>query len=283
MPADQTPQRSKRLWSNLGLRIVSGVVLGALAVGAVWFGGWAFLLTLAAAGALLSVEWGAISTPRAPIRIAATVMIAVLVAVFFAHFRHYELAWILLAIGALVAGAIGWSVSDRPIEAAFGVLYIGAPLLALDWLRMQPHGISWTIMLFAVTWSADVSAYLVGNVVKGPKLAPQLSPNKTWSGFLGGLAGAMIAATVVAALSTAKLTLPEAAILRSGAAVGAAGGLATMAGDLWESWLKRRFGVKDSGDLIPGHGGLLDRVDGLMFAVLAVAAARLVLHAGWAH
>jgi phosphatidate cytidylyltransferase len=131
-------------------------------------------------------------------------------------------------------------------------------------------------MLFATTWSADVGAFLVGNLLKGPRLWPRYSPNKTWAGFLGGLAAAVIAAVGVAAVFM-RLSLVGAAL------IGLTGGLGTMAGDLWESMLKRRFGVKDSGDLIPGHGGVLDRVDGLMFAVMVFAVARLVVKFGWAH
>jgi phosphatidate cytidylyltransferase len=131
------------------------------------------------------------------------------------------------------------------------------------------------VALFAVTWSADIVAYAVGNTLKGPKLWPRFSPNKTWSGFIGGLAGAVLAAMAVAVLSHLKISIMAAA------AVGLLGGLATMAGDLWESVLKRRFGVKDSGSLIPGHGGLLDRVDGLMFAAIVVAVARLVAFTGF--
>ena len=103
-----------------------------------------------------------------------------------------------------------------------------------------------------------------------------LVPRKTWSGFFGGLIGAAAAAVGVAALLM-HLSLVGAGL------IGLTAGLATMMGDLWESMLKRRFGVKDSGDLIPGHGGLLDRVDGLMFATLVFAAARLIVHFGWAH
>ena len=149
------------------------------------------------------------------------------------------------------------------------------PAVALLWLRGEEHGRSWATMLFAVTWSADIVAYAVGNVVKGPKLWPKFSPNKTWSGFVGGLAGAVVAAIAVAVLSRLKISIGAAA------AVGLVGGLATMTGDLWESILKRRYGVKDSGDLIPGHGGLLDRVDGLMFAAVIVAGARLIAFIGF--
>lgn len=131
------------------------------------------------------------------------------------------------------------------------------------------------MMLVVVTWAADIGAYAVGNLFKGPKLWPRFSPNKTWSGFVGGLITAAIVAAVINLFVNTGLTTASAAV------IGFVGGLATMAGDLWESILKRRFGVKDSGDLIPGHGGLLDRVDGLMFAVIVVAMARLAHIYGW--
>jgi phosphatidate cytidylyltransferase len=130
------------------------------------------------------------------------------------------------------------------------------------------------LMLLAIVWAADIFAFAVGNILKGPKLWPRFSPNKTWSGFLGGLAAAALAAMIVVAVAKG-----EGDPTRGWAAViGLLVGLFTMGGDLWESMLKRRFGVKDSGQLIPGHGGLLDRVDGLMFGALAMAAARAVAH-----
>src|SRR5262249_26339783 len=175
---------------------------------------------------------------------------------------------------------------ERRADAAYGVLYVAPAGLALIWLRYgSAHGLpggapwqgaGWTIMLFCTTWAADVGAFAAGNALKGPKLWPRFSPNKTWSGFFGGLISAAAAAIGVAALLM-HLSLVGAGL------IGLAGGLATMMGDLWESMLKRRFGVKDSGDLIPGHGGLLDRVDGLMFATMVMALARLANHWGWGH
>jgi phosphatidate cytidylyltransferase len=179
-------------------------------------------------------------------------------------------------VGAAASAALAAGSGARFVDAAYGVLYIAPAGLVIVWLRESPQGAGWTLMLFATTWAADIGAFVVGNVVKGPKLWPRFSPNKTWSGFAGGLAAAAAASVGVAA-EFMRLSLPGAAL------IGLAGGLATMAGDLWESVLKRRFGVKDSGDLIPGHGGLLDRVDGLMFAVMVFAIARLVVHLGWAH
>ena len=263
-------------WDNLGVRVASAAVLAPAVVFAT-YPTWLFLLMLAVAVALLAIEWGQMSAPGAPLRVATAITGAALVAVFTAYARHFLAAWLFMMIGALVAAFVARNVSQRRRDASFGVFYIAAPCLALTWLRATPQGFRWTVLLFAVTWSADIFAFLVGSVVKGPKLWPRFSPNKTWSGFVGGLIGAMGSAMAVVAATRMSPSLAAAAI------IGLGGGLATMAGDLWESMLKRRFGVKDSGDLIPGHGGLLDRVDGLMFAALAVAGARLVYQAGWAH
>lgn len=262
-------------WNNLGIRAASAAVLIPAAVAAIYFGGWVLLLLVAVSVALLALEWGGMSAPGAPIRIAAAVTVAVLAALFTAYYGHYRIAWLIAGVGAVATAVVGRSLSERPADTAYGVIYIAPAVLALFWIRAMPNGISWTIMVFAVAWTADIFAFAVGSAVKGPKLWPRFSPNKTWSGFFGGLAGAMLAAVLVSEFSHARLSLPAAAL------VGFAGGLATMAGDLWESMLKRRFGVKDSGDLIPGHGGLLDRVDGLMFAIVVVAAARLMQLEGW--
>lgn len=263
-------------WSNLRQRAMSATVLAPLAVMAVWLGSWALLLTLAAAAALLSEEWSRMSAPRAPVRVAAALTCSVAAAVFTAYYDHYPLAWSLAAASAIICALIARGAAERPADAAFGAIYIAAPCVALYWLRASPQGRDWTLLLLAVTWSADIAAFAVGNALKGPKLWPRISPNKTWSGFFGGLAAAVAASIIVAFALHIRLSIGAAALM------GLVGGLATMGGDLLESVLKRRFGVKDSGDLIPGHGGLLDRVDGLLFAILAVAVARLIHLEGWA-
>jgi phosphatidate cytidylyltransferase len=260
---------------------LSATVLAPLAILAVWFGHWVLLLTLAAAAALLAEEWSLMSAPRAPLRVAASITCTVIAAVFVAYFGYYTEAWIMAAAAAAICALIARGAAERPADAAFGALYIGIPCIALIWLRASPQGANWTVLLLVVTWSADIAAFAVGSVLKGPKLWPRISPNKTWSGFFGGLCAAMIASIIVPLVSQA-LASPMRLSVAAAALMGLVGGLATMGGDLLESVLKRRFGVKDSGDLIPGHGGLLDRVDGLMFAILAVAGARLVHLAGWA-
>jgi len=271
------PQARRFDWSNLGLRVASAVVLVPTALLAAWWGGWLFLVVISVGMALLAIEWGGMSAPKAPVRVAAAVTAAVLVSVFLGHLGYYKSAWLAVPICALAAALIARGVAERAADAAYGVLYITPAALCLIWLRSTNQGHWWTLMLFACTWAADIGAFAVGSVVKGPKLWPRYSPNKTWSGFLGGLAAASATGALMAGLSVFRLDL------RAAALVGFAVGLATMAGDLWESALKRRFGVKDSGDLIPGHGGLLDRVDGLMFAVVVMAGARLANHLGWGH
>jgi phosphatidate cytidylyltransferase len=255
---------------------MSATVLAPLAVLAVWLGGWVFLLVVSAAAALLAEEWSLMSAPRAPVRVAVAVACSVLAAVFSAYLGYYLTAWIIAAAAAGICALIARGAAERPADAAFGALYIAAPCVALIWLRASPQGRDWTMLLLAVTWSADIAAFAVGSLLKGPKLWPRISPNKTWSGFAGGLVAAMAASIVIALVWRIRLSVAAAALM------GLVGGLATMGGDLLESVLKRRFGVKDSGDLIPGHGGLLDRVDGLMFAILAVATARLIHLEGWA-
>jgi phosphatidate cytidylyltransferase len=259
------------------MRAASAAVLIPAVLAAIFLGP-VFLVVIAISVALLAFEWTGMSVPR--IRsVSAVLLTAFVLAALFAAYRHnFLLAWSMVAIGAFAAGWFAYFMAERPGDAAFGVVYIAAPCLALTWLRAMPNPIGWTILLFAITWSADIFAYVAGNALKGAKLWPSLSPNKTWSGLVGGLAGAMVTSMAVAAspYSTARLSLGAAAM------IGLAGGVATMVGDLCESMLKRRFGVKDSGDLIPGHGGLFDRVDGLLFSVLAVAGARLIYESGWA-
>jgi phosphatidate cytidylyltransferase len=272
------PQARRFDWSNLGLRIASAVVLVPAVVAAVmveW--SWPYLVLISIGVAVLAIEWGGMSAPRAPLRIAAAVTAAVLASVFLTQLGHPVWAWSAMVIGALAAALVARGVAERPADAAFGVIYLAPAAICLAWLRLTNQGPWWTLMLLLVTWAADIGAFAVGSALKGPKLWPRFSPNKTWAGFVGGLVAAMATGTLMTALSAFRLNLLAAAI------IGLVVGLATMAGDLWESALKRRFGVKDSGDLIPGHGGLLDRVDGLMFAVVVMALARLANHWGWGH
>ncbi len=268
---------------DLRLRLASALLLGPAALAAVWFGegelAWLFMVLIAVAAALLAVEWGSMSAPRRPARLGGVVIVVVLSAIFCAHYGAFRTAWGALLVGAVGAAAIARGFSERKTDAAFGVFYIGIPCLLLLWLRGSEEGRAWTTALLLTVWAADGAAFFVGKTFGGPKLWPRFSPNKTWSGFFGGLLGAALAAIahrlILGPYLEFYLSLPVVA------ALGVLTGLTAMAGDLWESMLKRRFGVKDSGALIPGHGGLLDRVDGLMFATLAAAAVLWLVQAGW--
>ena len=226
----------------------------------IWLGAeaWTGLVAVAAVG--LGMEWASLCG-LAPLRMPGlAVPCAIVVSAAAAVFSH-EILGLLLAI---LGGAIVWRVARRRAVAA-GVLYIAIPLTALAWLR----GDGWigrddVVFLVLVVWASDVGAYVVGRMFGGPKLAPSVSPGKTWSGAAGGLVIAMV---VGEAAAQAMVPGP----LGRAAATACVLGVVCVLGDLLESWIKRRFGVKDSGRLIPGHGGLLDRLDGLLAAAPAAA------------
>lgn len=183
------------------------------------------------------------------------------------------LAWVVLLLAGAVLLAAEWSrlSHGRPWMRLAGVGYLGAPIACLAWLRTGPHpfGLGNVVLVLVLVWGSDIVAYGVGRVVGGPRLAPAISPGKTWSGAAGGLCGAALVMEAAARWTGGP---PGWALL-----LGLGLGTVSQAGDLFESWIKRRVGVKDSGTLIPGHGGLLDRVD----ALLAVAPAAALL-AAWA-
>jgi phosphatidate cytidylyltransferase len=271
-----SPQAKSFDWKNLGIRVASATVLVPLALGAVWIGGAAFLVMIAAGVALLAFEWAVMSAPVSRGRVAWLVALPVLFAVFLAYHSHGKAALMAMAGGMVVAGMTARPLGARAWDLAPGVFYLAAPAISLIWLRSGPGGMKWTIMLLGTVWIADIGAFTVGNMLKGPKLWPRFSPNKTWSGFFGGIAFGALAALLIARGFDIRLTLLQAL------AGGAAAALSTMAGDLLESAVKRQFGVKDSGDLIPGHGGLLDRVDGLLVAAVVVAIWRWLTDRGLA-
>ena len=169
-------------------------------------------------------------------------------------------------LGILMASEWAGMCAGRPRRLLLlGGLYIGPAVAALIWMRGQPDGYRWVLLLAAVVWGGDVGAYLVGRLVGGPRLAPLISPGKTWSGALGGTLAAVLAGAAVWPDRLA-FALPLALCLS----------VVAQAGDLLESAVKRRFGVKDSGRLIPGHGGLLDRLDGVLTSAPLAAIVLLV-------
>lgn len=234
--------------------------MAALAGGLLYAGAIPFAVLVAVVGILTSVEWsrivrGAGFDAGLGIQIVTVAAASALTASGLA-----ALGLAVLAVGTILTGLLCFS--SRPFLSAEGVLYAGLPAIALIWLRDDPGlGMAAVLFILLAVVATDVAAYACGRIIGGPKLAPAISPNKTWSGFLGGISAAGLASAALAAWIGADP-----------ARLGVAGvvlGIVAQIGDLTESALKRSFGVKDSGTLIPGHGGIMDRVDGIVFAAVA--------------
>jgi phosphatidate cytidylyltransferase len=215
--------------SSLWPRVLAAAVLVPAALGATYLGGWVLAVWVAAAGVAMAIEWTAIVHRermgwRLGLHVLALATSQALVAIGRAD---WALASVLVV--ALIGNLVAQGKEERGLWVALGIVYIAVPCLALVWLRQHvPYGLETVIWLMLVVWATDSAAYLAGSVFGGPKLAPDISPSKTWTGAVAGLAAG--------------------------------------------SGLKRTFGVKDASDLIPGHGGALDRLDGMLFATLGLAA-----------
>ena len=275
MTADPLPARN----SDLPARFAAGVVMIAVAVVVTYASGWPFRILATLAAAVMLLEWADMHrTPRVWTWLAICAVAAVLLAgaeyLFPAAANNPTLVhpadvseWRGFAAIAVVAVALG--LLSRRLSMGWGVLYVGVPAFALVQLNW-----AWSELVlwaFLVTWATDILAYFAGRAIGGPKLAPRISPNKTWAGLAGGVVGA----AAVAWLAAYFLELDP--VFRY---VGAPMGLLAQLGDLYESSVKRRKGVKDSGRILPGHGGVLDRLDGLLPVALATYAVLLLLSSG---
>ena len=254
-----------RGWQDLGVRTAVGGALALAGGVAVWLGGVALWVLVSVAAVLMMGEWatlaGAGERDRRLAMFAVSVPLAI-AAPMAAGPAYY-------ALGLFGAAAIFVLLATRRLPLAQGVLYVAAPALALLWLRaFERAGLAWSLVALGSVVAADVCAYFAGRTIGGPKLWPAVSPNKTWA----GLAGAALGATAFVTLLTSRTGLPHQLIY--GAPL-----LAVIAqmGDLYESHLKRQAGVKDAGTLLPGHGGVMDRLDGLVPVAPAVALLALVL------
>ncbi|MBK8907440.1 MAG: phosphatidate cytidylyltransferase [Rhodospirillales bacterium] len=251
-------------------RCLSAVVLAVPVLAAVHFGSPFFEILVVIAGTAVAAEWCRMCSVRDRLAWTAGLGGTIAAAVVAEAWAGWPAAIAVivaatLAIHVLVMQGDRRGQRDRRGWISAGVTYIGLPSLAIVWLRGdEVGGRDIVLWLLLVVWASDIGAYAAGRTIGGPRLAPRLSPNKTWAGLAGALAAAAAAgagtAVALGATDVWQVMLISAAL----------GGVA-QGGDLLESGIKRRFGVKDTGAWIPGHGGLLDRVDGLMAASVALA------------
>jgi phosphatidate cytidylyltransferase len=261
-------------------RLLSAAILLPLAIVDLWLGAayWDALVCLF--GMVMAWEWaGMCAVGDRPAHglvfgvgpAGVLSILAVASAVLLAATGRYVGAVVLLAAGAAAVTAVGMNIQGgRGRWHGFGTLYVGLPSIAIMWVRAEPgHGLQTVVWVLALVIAVDTGAYVAGRLIGGPKLAPRISPNKTWAGLGGGIVAAMLTGWVVALWLDLASALPL--IL-----ISAAMAVVEQGGDLVESACKRYFGVKDSSRLIPGHGGVLDRVDGLLAVALAAAVAELL-------
>ena len=255
---------------ELGARVASAAVLAPIALAAIWFGGAAFAVLVLLIAVLAFWEWTSI-TGVSPYWMRAGGIALLVVGLVAVEVRLADWAIALLGLPVLIGLAAGYFYRDSRWWA-LGLVYVAAPTAGMILLRAPAEtGRTAILFIFLVVWTSDIAAYFGGRSMGGPKLWPRVSPKKTWSGALSGLFGAALVGAVLPwVIGSGAIAL--------GFVLAAALSVATQAGDLLESALKRWFGAKDSGRIIPGHGGVLDRIDGLYGAAMLafiIAAVRL--------
>jgi phosphatidate cytidylyltransferase len=246
---------------NLITRVVSAIVLVPLAIAAAWAGGWywAALVTVCAIG--LFVEWLMMSQGALKPTLATTGAVALAIAAPFLALGNINAALVVLALGVI---AVAFRSSAPRSWAIGGFLYAAAAQMSSIVVRLdRSEGFIALVFIFLVVWCTDIGGYFAGRTIGGPKLWPRVSPNKTWAGAAGGFVVSLLVAAGFAMNGFGRM----APLLLIAAALS----VASQLGDLFESAVKRRFGVKDSSHIIPGHGGLMDRLDGYVAAVVLAA------------
>ena len=265
-----TPGNARGISSELKLRIVSALVLAAIVLGATWIGGRTFTFLCVAIAILVLVEYLRMCRTAVPLTVRLFCYIALVLVIAAWLTDQFQMAYV-LAAGAIILVSIWEGILRRTLWGGFGLMYAALPFFALDSLRGDDFtGIFVCLLLFACVWGADTFAYFCGRTIGGPKLAPRISPKKTWSGFIGGILGATALACGLAFAFDYKLQLLFITIVGVIA-------VSSQVGDLIESVIKRKFDVKDSGQIIPGHGGVLDRIDGLIVAGVVTWGISLVI------
>ena len=245
--------------SELLLRIIFGLLLAVVAFYLTWLGGFAFQAFIAVFAIVMLLEYGKICRTVIPLRLFLVALAFLLLNMTAWIFKFYDKAIVLTLFAAFSLWA--WeAVIKRTGWGALGLVYVILPFFALVHIRgATEEGLHAILFIFACVWGADTLAYVVGKLIGGPKLIPKISPGKTWSGFFGGLFGGVLIGWIVMKLAGYNLKPSFFALALVLVFI-------SQIGDLAESALKRKFNVKDSGSIIPGHGGALDRVDDLIFS-----------------
>ena len=267
------PTVKKPKWSGLGVRFVSAVALLLLCLAPFYFGGWVWAVLAGLFGGRMAYEWVRMSDPSPSLTTYLAPILGLLAGIVYTVQVNPVLATMVIIVAAVASAGVQFArgqqdLKDRVMWAVVGVFYILVPTLLIIGMRGNAVGFNTVgfqrlLFIMACVIGADVGAYFGGSIIGGAKLAPKLSPNKTWSGFFAGqglaiLLGAVIGHFVhIGWFAGALLALPIAIL--------------SVLGDLFESGIKRKLDVKDTGGLMPGHGGLLDRLDSLMAAILGAA------------
>ena len=264
------PPPPARAADELLTRVTAGIVMAAIACAAAYYGSWPFRLLVAAAAAVMLVEWCDMHKVSRRWAVAGSLLLAAAllggVECFYPDvpltldddIAADDFLPALTAFAAMAGLGLLFGAATRRVAAGWGFVYLALPAFALLVLSWVYAGLVFWVMV--VTWATDIFAYFAGRAIGGPKLAPKVSPNKTWAGLVGGVIGAGLAGWGIAWLFDLGFPFQW---------LGAPMAVLAQAGDLYESWVKRRAGVKDSGTLLPGHGGVLDRLDGLLPVALA--------------
>ncbi|WP_306253847.1 phosphatidate cytidylyltransferase [Parvularcula sp. IMCC14364] len=264
-PAENSPWQALAA-SKVFKRTVMILLLAPVAILIVWFGGRMFSALIAFTSIVLVFEWTRI-VDRTEFSTAFYVLsFTAISSIFLAAGGSYQLAYATALAGGLIS-AISERLKGRSSQwPMIGIFYLIMPCIAFVWIRNGPEtGRSLTLLLLVAVWATDIGAYVFGKMIGGPLMAPAISPGKTWAGAFGGILTAMTCCSFIALLGSENWSIWVLAM------IGISLSIATIVGDFAESALKRYFGIKDSGGFIPGHGGLLDRLDGMLFATAALA------------
>ena len=258
---------------ELLVRVISALVLVPVVIAIIFIGGQTFTILVGLTSTVMAFEWIRMIGVKINWVVPLTSLWAAIIAIILTARSGDE--FLILTTSALIIGGAVWIAGIAAQRAVIvwsglGIMYIVVPIASFLWLRALPDGAMWLLWTLLVVWAADVGGYFAGRILGGRKLIPTISPNKTWAGFIGGtlLAGAAgLLGAVIGGFGNPFVFFM----------IGSLAGIWSQVGDVVESAVKRHFGVKDTGNIIPGHGGLLDRIDGLMFLAPAVMLGHLLV------